>query len=68
MSEPREYLHKDGVYLDAEVARARGLRTGESVRQHITPEELARKVFSIPADRAAAIIKETDGEWERLNG
>lgn len=68
MSEPREYLYKDGVYLDAEVARSRGLRTGETVRQHTTTEELARKVFSISADKATAVIKETDEEWERLHG
>ncbi len=66
MSEPREYLHTDGVYPVAEVARPRHLRTGETVRQRFAREELARNVFSVLADRATAIVRSTDEEWERL--
>ena len=57
LSEPMEYPHKDGVYLDAEV-----------VRQYIAPVELDRKVSCMSAELVADIIKETDEECERLTG
>lgn len=67
LSVPKEYLRKDCIKLDAEVARTRGLRTGDVVREHVTTEELARKVSCMSAELVADIIKETDEECERLN-
>ena len=34
MAEPTEYLHKNGIYLEIEAARALGLRTGDVMHQH----------------------------------
>ena len=42
LPEPKEFLHKNGIYLDAQAARTLGVRSGEVMRQHTTPE--ARRV------------------------
>ena len=55
MSGPDEYLHRNGIYLDAQAARTLGLRTGEVIRQHTTPEALARQVLSLSADEARRV-------------
>ena len=68
MSAPRGNLHKEGVYLDAEIALSRGLRTDEVVRRRVTTEALARKVSAVRADRSADIIKRTDEGREQRNG
>ena len=60
MTEPKEYLHKNGIYLDAKDARRLGLRSGEVMRQHTTPEALARQVLSLSADEAKRVRESID--------
>lgn len=60
---PNNYVHKDGIYLEESVAKARRL-SGDRVQPHTTPEALASKVLGISAERAAEINEETDREWE----
>lgn len=55
LSESKEYLHKNGIYLDAQAARTLGMRTGEVIRQQTTPEALARQVLSLSADGARRV-------------
>lgn len=52
LTEPKEYPHKNGIYLEIEAARALGLRTREVMHQHVSPEELARKVLVLSAAEA----------------
>lgn len=61
MAEPKEYLHKNGIYLEIEAARALGLRTGDVMHQHTTPEELARKVLGLSAAEARLVRESIDG-------
>ena len=60
------YIHKGGIYIEGETARARRL-SGEEVRPYTTPEALARKVLGLTADQAAQVIEESDEEWDRLD-
>ena len=55
MPEPKEYLHKNGIYLDARAARSLDVRSGEILRQHTTPDDLARQVLSLSADEARRV-------------
>ena len=59
----KDYVYKDGIYLEGETARARRL-SGEAVRPYTTPEALARKVLGLTADQAAQVVEESDDEWE----
>lgn len=63
MSEPKEYLNKNGIYLDAQAARTLGLRSDEVMRQHTTPEALERQVLSLSADEARRVRESLD-DWE----
>ena len=60
MLEPKERLHKNGVFLDAQADRTLGVRVGEVMRQHITPEALARQVLSPSADEAKRVRESID--------
>lgn len=44
LPEPKEFLHKNGIYLDAQAARTLGVRSGEVMRQRTTPADDARRV------------------------
>ena len=60
MSEPKEHLHKNGIFLDAQAARTPGVRSGEVMRQHTTPEALERQVLSLSADEARRVRESLD--------
>ena len=60
LSEPKEYLHKIGIFLDVQVARTLGVRSGEVMRQHTTPEDLARQVLSLSPDEARRVRESID--------
>ena len=55
MSEPKEHLHKNGIFLDAQAARTPSVRSGEVMRQHITREALASQVLSLSADETRRV-------------
>lgn len=55
LTEPKEYLHKIGIFLDAQAARTLGLQSGVVVRQHTTPEDWARQALSLSADEARRV-------------
>ena len=60
MSKPEEYIHKNGIYLEIKAARTLGLRSGEVMRQHTTPEELAQKVLGLSAAEAKQVRESID--------
>ena len=55
LSEPKEYLHKIGIFLDVQVSRTPGIRIGEVTHQHTVPETLARQVLSLSADESKRV-------------